>query len=1733
MSVWVAVNAEMKGFVGTLVKEASGAAKQGSKVVSDEFAKGGKQAGQNLADGLASQAARIEQVTAKLANARKVEAQASSKVAEAEQSLNALRDGGHATASQLAAAEEKLNTAKNKQADSAQTLARVEADLDAVRKGGQATANVLARAEDNLAKAHTDANTAADKLSTSMLKLDEAKANAAAKSKNVADAELNLMNVRDRYGANTKETAKAERELETAKKQAVSANQRVAKAEGDIRIKRADLASATDTLKSKQGTYEATLKDVARAEEQMGDEAERAGQKMRGLSQDSDVVGVSLGELAKKAGTAFTSLAGIASVGAIASVGMEFSGAVNQINNQLGLTGEAAELTGVQLREVMRGGVAGSVEEAAAAIGSLEAQFKHLGFEGEQTAAQLSDNFIGMSQTFGMEISDATQMAGQMIHFGLASDVENATDLMTSSFQRMSAEMRAELPEIVKEYGVNFANLGFSGEEAFGLLVRQSEKGKWAIDKTGDSLKEFANIAIDPGKASAFEEIGINAQDMAAKVAAGGAGAREQLEMVAQKLLGIEDPGARAAKAIELFGTPMEDLGIDQIPQFLEALAGGDYALSNFAGSSQQVADNIANSLQGRLNTLKGTLQALASEGFMLAWDYTSKFLDVLNFLKPVLVPAGVAMGALALGMTAYNIQAKIASAGGIAGVFTKLATALKSSAVGQLLLNTAMWTSPITWIVAGIAALGGALWAFFTKTETGREMWSRFTEALGAGWDWVKDKFSAGLEWISTAFDGLKSLFIDGDFTGALRQAFGVEEDSPIVGFFLNLRDTVIQVFDFMKLKLTEFGTGLQMFYQTWLVPIGSFISTIFTGAFNILGTVISTVWTSIIQPVFSFFMTTIQNLAAFFAPIFQTVLTSAFSFFGTVITNVWNGIIRPAWDVMRSAVGLVADVLTGNFSNIGNRFSELGQNIWNLVSGIFQSAWNILKSAVTNAINIAKQVIESFKQKVIEMANTARQKVADVINGFQQLPGKIQGAFANAGSWLLNAGKNIIIGLINGIRSMGSAVVDAIMERVPSAVRHLVNLSAGAVFSFASGGVIESFAGGGKRENHQAQIAPGGAWRVWAEPETGGEAYIPLSPAKRQRSTAILSQVSDHFGYVLLDPRTGKAANSNYKGNLGPQDVHRFADGGITSDDLVKFAKGQSSRGYQASLPIEGAPYIWGGQHPRWGDCSGTVSAFAAFAIGENPAPRRFATGSQASWLAGHGYKRGRGEAGDLRIGFKNGGPAGGHTSLTLPNNVNVEMGGARGNGQYGGGAAGAWDSYYNEFFYMPIAKPVELTKPEQLATLSQDTAYVMSPATMGTSQAQSEPMTPQEVAANTWSESMGNRSLAEIGFDAFAGFLGEDLSLTKKILFTPANEWFGGSSSAASTAGSGNARTSVAEANAAALHDTALTSMTPDQMAKSKQLSQMKNPQLTKQPETGSSWGAGLFAREIARKARDMDLAAAAAKIGIATALVESGSPLKMWANRAVPESLKYRHDAIGSDYDSVGLFQQRDNGAWGTVKQRMTPYDSAGLFFAKLKSFDWAAMDPGAAAQKVQVSAFPDRYGQQMGAAEKLLNATGIYDNGGFLFPGQLAFNASAKREPMAIFNDEQWATLRNLPRAAARFDMNAAWMEASTAFRGGDGGYAGLAHFMGDTPALATANTVEKIGEALDYAFASMDRSGFTRKDNTVVINIDGQEVLRQRLSEAEEKINLHTEDIHDLRKPKKVKARALTGGGVI
>lgn len=88
----------------------------------------------------------------------------------------------------------------------------------------------------------------------------------------------------------------------------------------------------------------------------------------------------------------------------------------------------------------------------------------------------------------------------------------------------------------------------------------------------------------------------------------------------------------------------------------------------------------------------------------------------------------------------------------------------------------------------------------------------------------------------------------------------------------------------------------------------------------------------------------------------------------------------------------------------------------------------------------------------------------------------------------------------------------------------------------------------------------------------------------------------------------------------------------------------------------------------------------------------------------------------------------------------------------------------------------------------------------------------------------------------------------------------------------------------------------------------------------------------------------------------------------------------------DRDSTGVFQQRDNGAWGTAEDRMDPTRAAGMFYDKLATFDYESMDAAAAAQRVQQSGYADgsNYAARMAEADALLAASEArgsgYDSG---------------------------------------------------------------------------------------------------------------------------------------------------------
>jgi hypothetical protein len=82
---------------------------------------------------------------------------------------------------------------------------------------------------------------------------------------------------------------------------------------------------------------------------------------------------------------------------------------------------------------------------------------------------------------------------------------------------------------------------------------------------------------------------------------------------------------------------------------------------------------------------------------------------------------------------------------------------------------------------------------------------------------------------------------------------------------------------------------------------------------------------------------------------------------------------------------------------------------------------------------------------------------------------------------------------------------------------------------------------------------------------------------------------------------------------------------------------------------------------------------------------------------------------------------------------------------------------------------------------------------------------------------------------------------------------------------------------------------------------------------------------------------------------------------------------------NDHDSLGLFQQRPSSGWGTPEQVQNPTYAATAFYKGLIQVPgWDSMPLTQAAQKVQVSAYPDHYAKHEAQADGII--AGLYGTG---------------------------------------------------------------------------------------------------------------------------------------------------------
>lgn len=801
--------------------------------------------------------------------------------------------------------------------------------------------------------------------------------------------------------------------VEKATARAAAAQDKVSDAVGRRNVAEAKLADLQARGVTRGGQYAAALEAVARAGRNVGAAERQASQASDDLAAANARAASSTDQLAQsssRGGSGLKSLfsgagSGIKQMAALAAGAAGASSAVAAVSKSMsnqadysklaaaqGASPELAKEYGKTAGKLYASGVGDSMGEVTSAIDAAQSSFATLGSEGEASLEQVTTRAVNFGKTFGTDVDEAVQTASQLVSNGLAKDSTQAFDLMTTSFQRVPKAMRGELPEILNEYGTNFRALGIEGPDAFNMLVSAAGKGKFALDKTGDALKEFTIRGSDMSKAStdAYKAIGLDAEKMSRDVASGGPAAQAALQQTAQGLLKITDPAERANTAIALFGTPLEDLSVDQIPAFLSSLTGAEDGMAGFEGSTDQMGKTLNDNALSKIETFKrgiesGIVNMLGAKALPVLGDFS----ESLTENKGSLLGAVAGMTGLTGAVTGLE-QAKgvfdsvkdgvtsvkdgfVSAKDGIKSAWDTASKAgnwagQKARAVGSFVATSASATAnaaktSAVWV--GAQAKAGAGWLVTQGKAIGSFVATAASatgQAAATSATWIGAQVAAGAGWLAMQARAVGSFIAMG--ASAVAQA-AVSSGAWVASTATTVGSLAVQGAAFIAQRAIMVGgavaTGVMTAAQ-W--ALNTALSA------NPIGLVVVAIGALVAGVVLAY-----KN-----SETFRNIVQGAFSAVADAGQFMYEKVLKPAFDGIVTAFRSVGDFLGATGRGIGDVFSTVGRAI----GGAFSGALDVARPALHGIGNLLAAIPEKIFGKSIPGMGAVR-NFANTLQSFR----------------------------------------------------------------------------------------------------------------------------------------------------------------------------------------------------------------------------------------------------------------------------------------------------------------------------------------------------------------------------------------------------------------------------------------------------------------------------------------------------------------------------------------------------------------------------------------------------------------------------------------------------------------------------------------------------------------------------------------------------------------------------
>lgn len=737
--------------------------------------------------------------------------------------------------------------------------------------------------------------------------------------------------------------------------------------------------------------------------------------------------------------------------------------------------------------------------------GQLEGTLRTFGTDlTDAEAFGLTAGSIDLTTAFDVDPERLAATTGLVLKNGLATSATEAQDIVTAALQGIAAPA-GDVLDTLYEFSEPLASLGLTGGAAIGVLSAAADAGVFDLTKAGDAVKEFSIRAVDGSSAvtEAYADLGLDADDFAARIAEGGPAAQQAFGEVLNALDGISDPVAKERAGVALFGTTFEDLG----PAAISSLNPLNATINDVTGSTAELGNVLNDNLKTRLETVKRQgFQALATILTAVVLPAVEGLISVIGsvvgFFKEnqaVAIGFAAGLGTLAVVIGGPFVVAMLSAvAANIGFAITMIAAALPvlavASAVGILVagiiwayknlgifrtavdsvagfLTGTLWPA-IRTVGAGIGAVfngafsaaGTVISGFVGVVSNTGDIFSAVFGGIVSAARTVGDVFGAVFTGAGDVFTGFIGLM--GDAAAGVGDLFGAAFSgaSKVVGGFISVVTDVGDAvgsgfgaaFNAAISVATTFGSvigsvagtvgtvfsGAAARVGTGLRAVGNIISTVFTGAGIVFRSFVTavTAGVNVIRTVFG----TVFAAASFVIQGFVDNILFAANLIGTVFSTALTGAIV-VFDLFMAAASLVSEVVNtvlGVAVDAATTGFGLFAAAGQFVADLFTAVLSPAVEAVTTVIDLMVKGNEIAANAFRAVLGAAVTFTTGVVNRFLGIVGTVGG--------LVNAAAGKAVEAFFWVRDTAADVFAAVtggintfvgtLQALPSRVRSAV---------------------------------------------------------------------------------------------------------------------------------------------------------------------------------------------------------------------------------------------------------------------------------------------------------------------------------------------------------------------------------------------------------------------------------------------------------------------------------------------------------------------------------------------------------------------------------------------------------------------------------------------------------------------------------------------------------------------